>query len=116
MARAAQGFGGELMGIPRDEFPTITVRAIAELADVLERVDRRVALLLDVDALGHRCTPNLDVLRSYLAELAAQAHWDASAHLRLEAEQAATRKAEAAKWQERWQNDEALVRAGRRPR
>jgi hypothetical protein len=98
------------------EFSTVTAKAVDELAGLVERIDRRVALLIGVDDLEASSSANLDRIRGYCAELRAQAAWDATAHLRLEAEQAAARNAEAEMWQDRRQNAEALVRAGLRPR
>jgi hypothetical protein len=104
------------VGIPRSEFPIVTVRAVDELAAILERLDRRISAAVGIDPLETVPTPNLDSIRRYLGEVRAQAEYEATAHLRLEAEQAAARKAEAEMWQDRRQNAEALVRAGLRPR
>ncbi|MGO8876375.1 MAG: hypothetical protein ACLQNG_11510 [Acidimicrobiales bacterium] len=101
------------MGIGRNEFLDVTAAALDELAGQLERIDRRVALLLGANDLEPGSTPNLDRLRQYVAEVRAQKTWEANEHVRLEVEAAARRKDEAASVGEIWRNRQAIDAAQR---
>lgn len=101
------------MPISSTEFSNVLVNGINELAELLERIDRRVSLVAGIDPLEPGSTPNLSQIRGYCEELRQYAAWMANEPARLAAAAEAKRAAEFADDLERHRNAATIDSARR---